>query len=149
MDNFDKLSILNDLKPCLRLLTAYKFNNFERKNWRYILHTIFYGFFSTMTILATATYVTLGIWDLVNNGDDLETISAALPVLIGFLQMAMTYIALMWTSSAIVETITQLDTVIKQRKSQMISIVNCQKNGTKSEISPFFTTLTVSVKLFA
>lgn len=110
-----KIRILNEFKPNLRLLTAYNHEHYHHADWIGWLQSVCCAFGATFTFLSQCVIIVLGVWYLIENSDGKQSLFVALPVQVSVVQMALTYIALIWKNRAIVETINELDTVINQR----------------------------------
>lgn len=116
MKDVNKMSVLVEFRSYLRLLTAYDSVNFHQNNWRDNLFSVFYAFCTTLMIVCLAMFIALGIWHLVENGTDLDMFAASFPILMGVLEMEITFIALVWKNRTITETINRLQEVIDKRE---------------------------------
>lgn len=107
---------LKELRPYLRLLEAYDGDHFRQSDRDSILRSGFYAFCTTVMILSTFATNVLATWDLFDNGNDVKSIAIALPTLLGFLQLGVTFITLTMQSRALKGIIEQLQSLIDQRE---------------------------------
>lgn len=116
MENSNKIQILTKFSAYLRLLTVYNHKTIIHRNWRCIVHNILYLLCSTMIILLPFIYISLGIWYLFENDADFKKFVVALPLLLGLLQIEVTFIAMLMKNHIINKTINQLQRVVDQRR---------------------------------
>lgn len=117
MDVRNKITVLNEITPYFRLLTAFESDNFRQQNWRYTVWSVFYVFGASMIILLLPTMIALAIWYLIENDVELIAFVATLPLLVSILQLELTFIALIWKNRRIIETINQLQRLVDERES--------------------------------
>lgn len=117
MSNLNDMSVLIELGPLFRILDAYNRDNFRHRNWRSILHSVFYAFVASAIITLFFGWMALLTWYLVDNTDNVKMFIVAVPVLVTSFQLQLTLIELVLKSRTIAKTIEQLQQAINKRKS--------------------------------
>lgn len=119
MNKSGYIRVLNDFRPCLRLIKSCNPNNFrELRNWRSIPFSIlFNAFIATMTVLTIPIYHVLGFWYLFESEVSLTNFAISLPILITFAQLETTFVELMRKNDVIDATIKRLQQLIDIRES--------------------------------
>lgn len=115
MSKFNKIHVLKEFKPYLRLIKAFNLDNFRNTGNRHrILNSVFDAFATSSIIFSIPIFLILGVWYLIENDADLRKISVALPILISILWMWLIFIALMAQNRIIRDIIDQLQRVVGQ-----------------------------------
>lgn len=116
MTNSTKIHVLNDVKLYLSLLQAYNAENFHYRSPRHMLTSILHAFYATLMILLLFVLIVLCTWYMVERGANLIKIIVSLPMLLGILQMLITFIALLTNNRIVTETINRVQNSVDQRK---------------------------------
>lgn len=116
MVSLHRIRVLEVLKPSIRLLNAYNFKHIDQSSWRHTLRNILHGFGAIAITASIPVTVILAIWYLNENDADLKKFVAAFPLLLSFLQLELTLIALMMKKRIVIETIDCVEKLVNQRK---------------------------------
>lgn len=111
-----EINILNACRPYLRLLQAYNSENFCHNNWRDILHSAFYVFSITITILLIPLLFILSVWHLIEKGSDMKTSVVITPLCVTLVHTGVTSITLIVNNRAITKILSQIQKIVDQSK---------------------------------
>lgn len=111
-----KIVVLNENKPFLCLLKAYNRDNFHWYNCRAIIMSGIHAFGVIAIILLLPTYILLIVWQLIDKGADFRAFAVGLPLIITFLQIELSLIALIVKNRTIIETIIRIQSMVDRRK---------------------------------
>lgn len=111
-----KVQVLRVLRPFLRLLSAYHWDNFRGKNWRGILCSVLLIFPITVVVLWLPLVISLNVWHLIEVGANFESIAVSFPLSASLVQMEITCIVLMQKSRTLSDTINRLQELVDSRK---------------------------------
>lgn len=112
----NKIHVLSAFDAYLRLFSAYDCNNFRDNNWQSISHYVCSVFCVTTIAILLPIFVSLSIWNLIENEENLEKIVVALPILLTFTQMEISFIVMIIKNRTTTATISQLQRVVDQRE---------------------------------
>lgn len=110
------MRVLSEFRPFLRFLEAYNSNISPKNDWRHILHSVIYTFLTTVISLLIVVYFVLTVWYLIETNANLKMFAVAVPMMATFVQIELTFIAMIIKNRTITDTINQLQRVIDQRK---------------------------------
>lgn len=116
MPNATKARVLDELRPYLRLLTAFNRDHFRHSDWHSILHSALYAFGAAMILIGMPIYNALLAWHLFDNGFEWTLCVVGLPLMATIIQFEMTFISMMLKNQAITESIELLQRAVDQRK---------------------------------
>lgn len=119
MGNFDRVRVLNELRPFLRLINAYNSDYFRDSNWRGSLRSVCIALCATIMICLIPIFISLGAWYLIENEAAMRKVVVALPILFTFGQTDATFVALILRHRIINETIDRLQKVVDQREFKL------------------------------
>lgn len=118
MLNSNKVPVLDEFRPYLRLIKAYNRKNFRQTAWDTLLRSIWCALCETVLILALCLFILLSVWYLLENGSNLSKIAVALPLTLSTVQTLTISIALIMKNGVISETIDQLGNIINRRETE-------------------------------
>lgn len=122
MENSKKIHILNEFRPYLRLIEAFNHEHFNDTDWHGIKSSVFYAFCAVLTILLAPTVALLLFWRCAENNFDFIIFVVTIPLLISSLQVDSIFIALMWKSPIVNETIERVQKLVDRRELGFIII---------------------------
>lgn len=116
MENRNRIIVLNAFSIYLRVLKAYKSENFERSDRNRLVQNVCLAFGMAL-FLATIPIVTiLSIWHILEIGAAVAIIVVTMPHIITMWQLLSTYVTMTMKIQFICETIQQLQKHIDHRK---------------------------------
>lgn len=111
-----KIRVLNSFRPYLRLLNAFKLDNFYQCDWFSIRQSIYYAIYTSLLLILIPAAIVLGAWYWIENRGDLRKSIVVFPLLISMVQVVLSFVALIRRNSVINETIYRIQNIINQRK---------------------------------
>lgn len=113
MNNPDRMKVFKELKPYLRLITAFNHDNFHRCYWQCTqnVKSACCALCAILIIVAIPIPVILGIWKMFEINDLIKNI-ATIPLLATLLEMDLAFIALIFKSRIVIDMIDRLQKVI-------------------------------------
>lgn len=136
MENAKKIHILTEFKPYFRLIEAFNHENFNNSDWHDIILSVFYAFCAISTIILVPTVALLLFWRCAENDFDFIIFVVTIPLLISSLQVDSIFIALMWKSHIVHETIECVQKLVDRRKLGFIGLM-CVCGSFESKIELF------------
>lgn len=120
MNIFNKIYVLNEFKPLLRVLKSYNRDNFRHRGWYYTLKSVLYALCTSVLILCTPLNIIMSFWYLTEVEYEVEHLVAALASAISYVYLEVAFTALVYKNEQIGETIWRLQTLIDRREFHWI-----------------------------
>lgn len=118
-----KIRVLNNFRPYLRLLNAFKFDNFHQSDWYSIRQSIYYAIYAALLLILIPVAIVLGAWYLIENLGDLRKIIVVFPLLISMVQVVLSFVALIRRNILINETIYRIQHMTNRRKYLILVVL--------------------------
>lgn len=148
MDQFRKVHVLVQLNPYIPLIEAYNAKNLKYDpDWQTLLHRAFWLFCATLIICVLPTFAVVTIWYLIENDADLKKCIVAFPIIVGLLQVEVTYITLVMKNHTISEMSQRLQRMIDQ--SELLIYIFSHAECMRSLIGCFSLFVAISSLIYA
>lgn len=117
MKTNNQITILTKFYPYLRLIQAYRPENFRQNgSWCCTVQSAVAIFGATIMIGSMSIGAILMAWNLVENGDDVKVLVVSSPILLSLILVDLSFLALVWKHDTITEVIERIQELIGQRK---------------------------------
>lgn len=117
----DRITILAKFLPYLRLIRAFNPENFHfdgsfSNAWRHLLRDVFRAFCASLATLSISVEIMLMIWNILENDAGVKVLAISVPLLMSFVQVLVTFVALMCENRNITEAIARIQGLVSQRE---------------------------------
>lgn len=116
-----RIEVMKEFQSYLKILSAYKFDNFRNQDAATVLANIGYALFITCWMATFPVLITLGFWLCVELQFDLDKISSTAPITIHTTQYLLVFLSFSSKNQVISDAIDRLQTIVVRRKCSHLS----------------------------